>query len=29
MTYNGTTYQAQWWTEGDTPGTAAVWKVVR
>ncbi|WP_305846162.1 glycosyl hydrolase family 18 protein [Photobacterium kishitanii] len=23
--YNGITYVAQWWTKGETPGTAAVW----
>ncbi|WP_175921909.1 chitinase [Burkholderia latens] len=28
VTYQGTTYQAQWWTQGDVPGQAAVWKPV-
>ncbi|TVX93155.1 lytic polysaccharide monooxygenase [Paenibacillus agilis] len=28
VTYNGVVYEAQWWTQGDTPGTAAVWKKV-
>ncbi len=23
--YNGITYVAQWWIQGETPGTAAVW----
>jgi len=26
VSYNGATYQAQWWTQGDVPGQAAVWK---
>ncbi|MFM0068703.1 chitinase [Paraburkholderia aspalathi] len=26
VTYQGATYQAQWWTQGDVPGQAAVWK---
>lgn len=26
--YQGKTYQAQWWTKGDIPGTAAVWKLI-
>lgn len=25
VTYQGVTYTAQWWTQGDTPGVAAVW----
>ncbi|MCA8407690.1 chitinase [Burkholderia cenocepacia] len=28
VTYQGTTYQAQWWTQGDVPGQAAVWKPI-
>ena len=28
VTYQGTTYQAQWWTQGDTPGQAPVWKAM-
>ncbi|WP_323118226.1 chitinase [Burkholderia alba] len=28
VTYQGTTYQAQWWTQGDIPGQASVWKAV-
>lgn len=28
VTYQGTTYTAQWWTQGDTPGQAPVWKAV-
>ncbi|PJI94776.1 glycosyl hydrolase family 18 protein [Luteimicrobium subarcticum] len=24
--YNGTVYTAQWWTQGETPGTSAAWK---
>lgn len=26
VTYLGATYQAQWWTQGDVPGQASVWK---
>nr|WP_236659106.1 carbohydrate-binding protein [Carnobacterium maltaromaticum] len=26
--YQGKTYQAQWWTQGETPGTAQVWKLI-
>nr|WP_329601646.1 chitinase [Paraburkholderia antibiotica] len=26
VTYQGSTYKAQWWTQGDVPGQAAVWK---
>ncbi|RKT98811.1 chitinase [Burkholderia sp. Nafp2/4-1b] len=25
VTYQGTTYQAQWWTQGDVPGQSSVW----
>jgi len=25
VSYNGHTWKAQWWTQGETPGTAAVW----
>jgi chitinase len=25
VSYNGHTWQAQWWTQGETPGQAAVW----
>ncbi|KAF9400064.1 hypothetical protein BGX21_005043, partial [Mortierella sp. AD011] len=25
VTYNGYEYTAQWWTQGDTPGSASVW----
>jgi chitinase len=25
VTYQGATYKAQWWTQGDVPGQAAVW----
>src|SRR3954454_6457662 len=25
VSYNGHTYKAQWWTQGETPGTASVW----
>src|SRR6185369_1581459 len=25
VSYNGHTYKAAWWTQGETPGTAAVW----
>lgn len=28
VTYQGATYQAQWWTQGDIPGQAAVWKQI-
>ncbi|AOK29798.1 MULTISPECIES: chitinase [Burkholderia] len=28
VTYQGVTYQAQWWTQGEVPGQAAVWKPV-
>ncbi|KVK82591.1 chitinase [Burkholderia sp. MSMB1498] len=28
VTYQGTTYQAQWWTQGDIPGQSSVWKPV-
>lgn len=28
VTYNGSTYKAKWWTQGDTPGSAAVWELV-
>lgn len=26
VTYNGSGYTAQWWTQGETPGSASVWK---
>ncbi|MBD8497404.1 lytic polysaccharide monooxygenase [Paenibacillus arenosi] len=26
VSYNGFTYEAQWWTQGETPGVASVWK---
>jgi chitinase len=25
VSYNGHTYKAQWWTQGETPGSASVW----
>lgn len=28
VTYNGTIYQAKWWTSGDTPTTSDVWEEV-
>ncbi|GKU79148.1 lytic polysaccharide monooxygenase [Paenibacillus sp. L3-i20] len=30
VTYNGVNYEAKWWTQGETPGTAnaTVWKVI-
>ena len=28
VTYNGSTYRAKWWTQGETPGSAAVWELV-
>ncbi|MEC1178004.1 lytic polysaccharide monooxygenase [Metasolibacillus meyeri] len=28
VTYNGVTYQAKWWTQGDQPGKAQVWALV-
>jgi chitinase len=28
VTYQGATYTAQWWTQGEVPGDAAVWKQV-
>ena len=28
VTYQGSTYQAQWWTQGDVPGQSSVWKLV-
>ncbi|MFB1051504.1 lytic polysaccharide monooxygenase [Paraliobacillus sp. JSM ZJ581] len=28
VTYNGKTYQAKWWTQGDTPGEASVWSPI-
>jgi len=28
VTYQGSTYKAQWWTQGDVPGQAAVWKQI-
>ncbi|RQU48880.1 hypothetical protein DF143_37505 [Burkholderia cenocepacia] len=28
VTYQNVTYQAQWWTQGDTPGQSTVWKVI-
>ncbi|AOK16624.1 chitinase [Burkholderia cepacia] len=28
VTYQGVTYQAQWWTQGDVPGQSSVWKAV-
>ncbi|MCR8842705.1 carbohydrate-binding protein [Paenibacillus sp. SC116] len=29
VTFNGVTYQAAWWTQGEEPGKAGVWKVVK
>lgn len=26
IVYQGVTYEAQWWTQGDTPGASAVWQ---
>ncbi|MCR8643469.1 lytic polysaccharide monooxygenase [Paenibacillus sp. N1-5-1-14] len=28
VTYQGVTYEAKWWTQGETPGTADVWKKI-
>ncbi|WKZ86973.1 chitinase [Ralstonia pickettii] len=28
VTYQGGTYRAQWWTQGDIPGQASVWKAL-
>jgi chitinase len=28
VTYQGATYQAQWWTQGDVPGQSAAWKQI-
>lgn len=28
VTYNGATYEAQWWTQGEEPGTSSVWKLI-
>ncbi|MDY7043210.1 lytic polysaccharide monooxygenase [Virgibacillus sp. M23] len=28
VTYNGAIYEAKWWTRGETPGEAGVWKLV-
>lgn len=28
VTYNGVTYRAQWWTQGETPGVASVWVAI-
>jgi chitinase len=28
VTYQGATYKAQWWTQGEVPGQAAVWKQI-
>lgn len=28
VTYNGATYQAQWWTQGNAPGTDSVWVLI-
>lgn len=28
VTYQGSTYQAQWWTQGEVPGQASVWKQI-
>ncbi|MCR8842741.1 lytic polysaccharide monooxygenase [Paenibacillus sp. SC116] len=28
VSYNGANYEAQWWTRGETPGTAVVWKKI-
>ncbi|WP_372007545.1 lytic polysaccharide monooxygenase [Paenibacillus chitinolyticus] len=28
VTYNGVVYEAKWWTQGETPGKADVWKTV-
>ncbi|WP_324255116.1 carbohydrate-binding protein [Carnobacterium maltaromaticum] len=29
VTFNKVTYQAKWWTQGEKPGNAAVWSVVK
>ncbi|MBB3111197.1 chitin-binding protein [Paenibacillus phyllosphaerae] len=28
VTYNGKNYEARWWTQGETPGVAEVWKLI-
>lgn len=28
VTYNGATYEAKWWTQGDTPGSSSVWQLL-
>ncbi|MEK5036519.1 lytic polysaccharide monooxygenase [Sporosarcina sp. FSL K6-3457] len=28
VTYNGSTYKAKWWTQGEKPGESAVWELV-
>ena len=28
VSYNGADYKAKWWTQGETPGTAAVWELL-
>jgi chitinase len=28
VTYNGATYEAKWWTQGEVPGSSDVWKLV-
>ncbi|MDZ4910886.1 chitin-binding protein, partial [Clostridium perfringens] len=28
VSYNGVNYEAKWWTQGETPGSADVWKVI-
>lgn len=29
VSYHGAVYEAQWWTKGETPGQAGVWKKVQ
>ena len=29
VTYGGSLYEAQWWTQGETPGTVMVWKQIQ
>ena len=28
VSYNGSVYQAKWWTQGDTPGASDVWELI-
>ncbi|WP_068774788.1 lytic polysaccharide monooxygenase [Paenibacillus sp. FJAT-26967] len=28
VTHNGVSYQAKWWTQGETPGSAGVWQAI-